>query len=835
MKKTVLIIIILSIGFFANAQVKKETQQTFYTCVMHPEIHSPKQGNCPKCGMVLVKEKPKAIKKKVVPKKVKTQNTKKENPKKKITVNDSVSYPKKIEKVEPKQTTIIVKNEPSKTVRYDLYVRDTIVNFSGKQKRAIAVNGQIPMPTLTFTEGDIAEIYVHNELKESTSLHWHGLFLPNKEDGVPNLTQMPIEPNTTHKYTFPIIQSGTHWYHSHSGLQEQIGMYGSFVMNKRNEDPTFRKGIDDLPTVPVILSEWTDLKPENVHRMLHNATDWFAIKKGTTQSYAEAIRNGHFKTKVTNEWKRMNAMDVSDVYYEKFLINGKNESQLSQFKGGEKVRLRIANGGASSYFWLTYAGGKITVVASDGNDVESVEVDRLLIAVSETYDIIVTIPADNTSYELLATPEDRTKSTSLYVGNGIKQLISPLPKLKYFEGMKMMNDMMKMNGDLDDMGMQMSLNQMDMNIVMYPEITGEIKKKVDDKMGDMKMSADEYNSNELSDITTLNYAMLKSPTKTNLPKDVPVKELRFELSGNMNRYVWSLDNKVISETDKILIKKGENVRITLHNGSMMRHPMHLHGHDFRIINGQEDYAPLKNIMDLMPMETNVIEFNANVEGDWFFHCHILYHMMAGMGRVFTYENQAPNPLISNPKLAQRKLFADDRAFHFMAENDFATNGNDGMAMMQNTRWSLGAEWRLGYEDMHGYEAEFHLGRYIGKMQWLMPFVGFDWRYRKMDGEMEENIFGQVNTKDRRAVLSLGVNYTLPMLVIAQAEVFQDGNVRLQLMREDIPISKRLRMGFMVNTDTEFMFDARYILKRNLSVRTHYDSDMGFGLGLNLNY
>ena len=722
-------------------------------------------------------------------------------------------------------------------VRYDLYVRDTIVNYSGKEKRAIAVNGQIPMPTLTFTEGDIAEIYVHNELKEETSLHWHGLFLPNKEDGVPNLTQMPIKPGTTHKYTFPIIQNGTHWYHSHSGLQEQIGMYGMFIMNKKEDDKTFRKGIDDLPTIPIILSEWTDLKPENVHRMLHNATDWFAIKKGTTQSYTEAIKQGHFKTKVANEWKRMNAMDVSDVYYEKFLINGKNESQLSQFKGGEKVRLRIANGGASSYFWLTYAGGKITVVASDGNDVEPVEVDRLLIAVSETYDVIVTIPADNTSYEFLATPEDRTKSASLYIGSGIKQLISPLPKLKYFEGMKMMNGMMKMNGDLDDMGMQMSLNQMDMNVVMYPEITGASKKenKHTMKMEDNNSNQNQYNANALSNSTTLNYAMLKATDKTTLPKDVPVKELRFELTGNMNRYVWSLDNKVVSETDKILIKKGENVRITLYNGSMMRHPMHLHGHDFRIINGQEEYAPLKNIMDLMPMETNVIEFNANVEGDWFFHCHILYHMMAGMGRVFTYENQAPNLLIPNPKLAQRKLFADDRAFHFMAENDFATNGNDGMAMVQNTRWSLGTEWRLGYNDMHGYEAEFHLGRYIGKMQWLMPFVGFDWRYRKKDGEMEKNIFGQENTKDRRAVLSLGVNYTLPMLVVAQAEVFQDGNVRLQLMREDIPVSKRLRMGFMVNTDTEFMLDARYILKRNLSIRTHYDSDMGFGLGLNLNY
>ena len=724
-----------------------------------------------------------------------------------------------------------------KIVRYDLYVRDTIVNFAGKEKRAIEVNGQIPMPTLTFTEGDIAEIYVHNELKETTSLHWHGLFLPNKEDGVPNLTQMPIQPGTTHKYTFPIIQNGTHWYHSHSGLQEQIGMYGMFIMNKKENDATFRKGIDDLPTVPVILSEWTDLKPENVHRMLHNATDWFAIKKGTTQSYSEAIQQGHFKTKIANEWKRMNAMDVSDVYYEKFLINGKNESQLSQFKAGDKVRLRIANGGASSYFWLTYAGGKITVVASDGNDLAPVEVDRLLIAVSETYDVVVTIPADNTSYEFLVTPEDRTKSASLYLGNGIKQLISPMPKLKYFEGMKMMNDMMKMNGEMNDMGMSMSLNQMDMNVVMYPEITGAVKDKSKATMPKSEMNDQHSNhgSTSKTSITTLNYAMLKATEPTTLPKDAPVKELRFELTGNMNRYVWSLDNKVISETDKILIKKGENVRITLYNGSMMRHPMHLHGHDFRIINGQGEYAPLKNVMDLMPMETNVIEFNANAEGDWFFHCHILYHMMAGMGRIFTYENQEANPLIPNPKLAQRKLYADDRAFHFMTENDFATNGNDGMAMVQNTRWSLGTEWRLGYHDMHGYEAEFHLGRYIGKMQWFMPFVGFDWRYRKMNGEVEKNIFGQENTKDKRAVLSAGFAYTLPMLVMFQAEVFQDGNLRLQLMREDIPISKRLRMGFMVNTDTEYMLEARYIVKRNLSIRTHYDSDMGFGLGLNLNY
>ncbi|MBK6890964.1 MAG: multicopper oxidase domain-containing protein [Sphingobacteriales bacterium] len=715
-----------------------------------------------------------------------------------------------------------------KVVRYDLYVKDTIVNFTGKQKRAIAVNGQIPMPTLTFTEGDTAEIHVHNRLKESTSLHWHGLYLPNKEDGVPYLTQMPIEPNTKHIYRFPIIQNGTHWYHSHSGLQEQIGMYGSMVLLKREDDPNFRNGIDDLPTVPIILSEWTDLNPNNVHRMLHNANDWFAIKKNTVQSYGEALKAGHLKTKLTNEWKRMLAMDVSDVYYDKFLINGKSESVAHGFNRGDKVRLRISNGGASSYFWLTYAGGKITVVANDGNDVEPVQVDRLIIGVSETYDVIVTIPTENTSYEFLATPEDRTKSASIYIGSGIKQLVSPLPKLKYFEGMKMMNDMMKMDGTMNDMGMDMSLQQMDMNTVMYPEITGENKPK--------KSEHSDHSNHTMpsSDIVTLNYTMLKSPTKTTLTKDAPIRELRFELTGNMNRYVWSMDNRVLAETDKILIKKGEIVRITLYNNSMMRHPMHLHGHDFRVINGQGDYAPLKNVLDIMPMETNVIEFEANLEGDWFFHCHILYHMMAGMNRVFSTENQAPNPLLPDKKWAYKKLQRESNELHFMFQNDFATNGNDGMTMLQNTRWSFGTEWRLGYSDKHGYETETHIGRYIGRNQWLMPFIGFDWRYRKHETP-EKNLFGQTNTKDNRTQFSLGVAYTLPMLIILQTEVYHDGNVRVQLRREDIPLSKRFRAAFMVNTDREYMLGLNYIASKNLGFRTHYDSDMGFGVGLTFNY
>jgi len=887
MKKIITSILLISIYSFASSQDmkgmdmnKKENSQQIYTCPMHPEIHATKPGRCPKCGMNLVKEKPIANKVEepvtyTCPMHPEIHATKpgncpkcgmrliKEKPatvkQPPVAKNDSMQMPTKdtSEKMDDmsnmdmptlKKESIktIVNNTPPHTVRYDLYITDTTVTFGKKPKRAIAVNGQIPMPTLTFTEGDTAEIYVHNELNEETSLHWHGLFLPNQYDGVPNLTQMPIKPHSTHLYKFPIIQHGTHWYHSHTGLQEQIGMYGMFIMNKREEL--------DIPTLPVVLSEWADMKPEEIHRSLHNATDWFAIKKGTTQSYAEAISTGHLKTKLTNEWKRMNAMDVSDVYYDKFLINGKNQNEQPQFKAGDKVRLRIANGGASSYFWLTYSGGKITVVATDGNDVEPVEVDRLIIAVSETYDVIVTIP-QNMSYEFLVTPEDRTKSASLWLGSGMKMPAQKLPKLKYFAGMKMMNQMMKMNGDLDpaSMGdMQMSNQLMDMNTVMYPEVTGEEKtksKKEKGNTGDHNHNMQMPNNNsmqgmnmeaETPDLVTLNYTMLKATEKTTLPQ-APVKELKFNLTGNMNRYVWSLDNKVVSETDKILIKKGENVRIVLYNNSMMRHPMHLHGHDFRLLNGQGDYAPLKNIIDIMPMERDTIEFAANVYGDWFFHCHILYHMMSGMGRVFTYENQPANPEIPNPKLAQRKLFADDRMFHFMAKVGIETNGSDGMAMLAGTRWKASTMWHLGYHDMHGYESETMVGRYIGRMQWLYPYVGFDYHYKveggpkNIFGNDDKNWFGQTSNKNNRSTVVAGIAYTLPMLFVADARVDGDGKFRFQLGRDDIPVTKRLRASMMINTDKEYMLGLRYIATKYISISAHEDSDMGLGAGITFTY
>lgn len=262
----------------------------------------------------------------------------------------------------------------------------------------------------------------------------------------------------------------------------------------------------------------------------------------------------------------------------------------------------------------------------------------------------------------------------------------------------MMNDMMKMNGDLDDMGMNMSWNQMDMNAVMYPEITGE-----------EKTDHHHHHAQASGELVTLNYAMLKSPHNTKLPADAPVKDVKFTLTGNMNRYVWSMDNRVLAESDKILVKKGEVLRITLYNNSMMRHPMHLHGFDFRLLNGHGDNAPLKNIIDIMPMETDTIEFLANEEGDWFFHCHILYHMMAGMNRVFAVGDYQ-NPHLPDKEKAYKMLQRESNMPHFRIQNDFATNGNDGEMMLMNARWNLGTEWRLGYHDMHGYEVETHLGR-----------------------------------------------------------------------------------------------------------------------------
>ena len=740
---------------------------------------------------------------------------------------------------QPIDTT--VKTGAGKTV-YHLYVTDTVVNYTGRHRPALAINGSIPAPVLYFTEGDTAIIYVHNNAKQTTSIHWHGIILPNQYDGVPYLTTQPVGPGGVRLFKFPLVQHGTYWYHSHMGLQQQSGLYGAIVIRKREGGMTAgmkdMKGMDASynKEYTMLISDWTDEKPYEVDRSLHNATDWYAIKKGSTQNYAEAVNKGYLKTKLTNEWKRMAAMDVSDVAYDRFFINGEKDASVPDVKPGDRVKLHIVNGSSSTYFWLQYAGGKITVVANDGMDVKPVDVDRMIIAVAETYDVIVTVP-NNMRYEFKATAEDRTKTTSLWLADGMQVAAPILPKLNYFEGMKVMNSMMRGNGDMGSMGMKMANQQMDMNMVMYPEMGSNAKpdKKaaMDTATDNGGMDMDAMDMGSSNGMVTLNYGMLQSPNKTTLP-NAPFKELRFNLTGNMNRYVWTINNKTVSESDYILIKKGENVRIILYNGTMMRHPMHLHGHFFRVLNGHGDYSPLKNTLDILPMETDTLEFAATESGDWFFHCHILYHMMSGMGRIFEYENSPPNPQVPDPKMAQQMVYMDDRMIHPYAKISAESNGSDGEIMFSNTRYRLQTEWRVGLNSSSGYESESHIGRYLGRMQYWFPYVGWDFRYRT-DIYSEKTLFGQTDSKNNRKVFCAGVEYLLPMLITADARVDMQGKLRMQLSREGIPVTSRLRLNFMVNTDKEYMAGLQYIITKYFSLSTHYDSDMGYGAGVTVVY
>ena len=557
-------------------------------------------------------------------------------------------------------------------VEYDLYIDHLMVNFTGKEKMSMAINGGIPGPVLHFNEGDTAIIHVHNKLKnEETSIHWHGLLLPNEEDGVPYLTTAPIKAGQTHTFKFPLIQTGTYWYHSHTMLQEQSGIYGSIVIHPPgwNESASMKEHI-------IMLSDWTDENPHEVMRNLKRGIDYYAIKKNSVQSWGEALAKRYLKDRAKTEWMRMPAMDVSDVYYNRFFINGKSDHVFTDAKPGDSLRLRIINGSASSYQWVQYAGSKMKVVAADGIAVQPIEVDRILVAIAETYDVEIKLPDDGMAYEFRATAQDISGYASLYLGESMKMKAPDLPKLDYFALMREMNNManmagmdmsnmkgMKMEGepkghDMGDMKMENMGMKNDSSMKDIPKDTSMMAMKMDttsmkemnmdstmtmprdtamSNMDMSKMSMGNMNMGGQSEVT-LTYNMLRSPAPTVLNDQLPMREIKLSLTGNMIRYVWSFDNKTLSQSDKIVIRKGENVRVILVNNTMMRHPLHLHGHFFRFLNEQGEYSPMKHTFDIGPMETVTIEFYANEEKDWFFHCHILYHMMAGMARVVSYEN-----------------------------------------------------------------------------------------------------------------------------------------------------------------------------------------------------
>ncbi len=734
-----------------------------------------------------------------------------------------------------------ISQHTGKRVEYDLYIDYLTVNYSGKERVGIGINGGIPGPVLQFTEGDTAIIRVHNKLTmDETSIHWHGLLLPNEEDGVPYLTTAPIKAGQTHTFKFPLIQSGTYWYHSHTMLQEQSGIYGSIIIHPKN----WKKQKEEV----LMLSDWTDENPHEVLRNLKRGLDWYAIKKNSVQSWGEALAKGYVNDRAKTEWIRMPSMDVSDVYYNRFFINGKSESTFTDVKPGDSLRLRIVNGSASSYHWIQYAGGKMKIVAADGLAIQPVEVDKLLIAIAETYDVEIKVPDDGMAYEFRATAQDISGYASMYLGEGMKMKAPDLPKINYFAMMREMNNMsgmnmdnmegmdmgkmkgmnmnkqaghdmdkMKMDSSMNNMKMDTSLMKMDSDSMKAMNMDSTMTMPKDTTMKSMDMVGMDMKNKEV----TLTYDMLRSPKPTTLNDKLPMREIKLNLTGNMIRYVWSFDDKTLSQSDKIMIRKGENVRMTLVNNTMMRHPLHLHGHFFRFINAQGEYSPMKHTFDIGPMESITIEFYANEEKDWFFHCHILYHMMAGMARVVSYENSPPNTQLKPGD--QKMVFKEDKKTYLWGQTKIASDAVFGYANLVSNKSILNLTYRVSYKNKYEFQPDYQ--RFLDKRQFLSAYIGADIR----------NTF-QVTENGRRVdrrVGVIGVRYLLPMFLLSELRVDHLGNVRFQLSRSDMPITKRLRLSLVGNTDWEFNIDFDYNIGKRFYIHASYDSDYKYGTGLTL--
>ena len=311
------------------------------------------------------------------------------------------------------------------TTVYHLTIDQETVNKAGKDVTGMTINGSIPGPTLTFTEGDYAVIYVENKMDVETSVHWHGLLLPNYYDGVPYLTTPPIKPGETFKYEYPLIQSGTYWYHSHTMLQEQSGVYGAIVIEKKEQMLEYDK------EQVLVLSDWTNQKPMNVLRNLKRGNEWYGMKKGTSTPLSMVIARGGFGAQL-NFWRqRMEGADIADIYYPAFLMNGEQNASYPEYQPGEKVRLRIINASASSQYWITFGGDDPLLVAADGLRVVPVRHNKTFIAIAETYDFIVTIP-ETGQIEVRASVQDGSGKTSAYLGNGdtlLAQMYLVLTKL----------------------------------------------------------------------------------------------------------------------------------------------------------------------------------------------------------------------------------------------------------------------------------------------------------------------------------------------------------------------------------------------------------------------
>ncbi|MCH7785049.1 MAG: multicopper oxidase domain-containing protein [Bacteroidetes bacterium] len=756
---------------------------------------------------------------------------------------------------------------------YTLTLNETIVNKAGKDIKAMTVNGSIPGPVLEFNEGEYAVIYVKNEMSVETSIHWHGLLLPNFYDGVPYLNTPPIEPGHTQKYEFEIKQAGTYWYHSHTMLQEQSGVYGSFIIYPK------KKILDYDKELVLMLSDWTNEKPLNVLRNLKRGTEWYNIKKGTATPLNKVIARGAFGAQL-NFWRqRMEGADIADIYYPAFLINGQETTEYPEFKAGEKVRLRIIDGAASTSFWMTFGGGDPLLVSADGLDIVPVKKNKIFIGIAEAYDFIVTIPQEG-KIEFKITAQDGSGSASVFLGEGKILASQDIPKPDKIGMMKTMAKMdMKMgahalkfrpnkderNKMKNEYGMQMDV---DMSSMKMNEIKMDNSKTEGRKMDPLKNDQKEIDHskmdhskmqgmNMLKDSTTAemkinamdnggmqmkgmnlfsqyNYDYLKSPEKTSYPKDVPVKEILLNLTGNMQRYIWSMNGVPLSETDNIKIKGGEVTRITLNNLTMMHHPMHLHGHFFRVINKNGEYSPLKHTVNVPPMQQITIEFYGNEYGDWFFHCHVLYHMMGGMARVFSYDTPRDVRLKGFPA---SNIVAETNKYYSWGMVDASSHMSQFNFISSNIRNQFNVFAEYGWNENFEMEATFE--RYLH--DYLRVFGGVN-----VENEVEDSLDKVSSTA------IVGLRYLTPYLFNLDVRIDSKLRPQISLSREIMIFTRTfifgsyeyqadfgwiddLSTGDNFNKDVTWNAGIEYILSKNFSLMGSYNNRFGTGGGISVRF
>lgn len=495
---------------------------------------------------------------------------------------------------------------PPAPVRYDLVVDRLGVNFTGARRKAVAINGSVPGPLLRLREGEQVEINVTNRLEEDTSIHWHGLLVPADMDGVPGISFPGIRPGETFTYRFTVRQSGTYWYHSHSGGQEQQGMYAPIIIDPAGPEPYPY----DREYV-VVLSDWTDEDPDEVLENLKGDSGYYNFGKRTLPDLFRGLfRSPGATLRDRLMWgqMRMDPTDIADVSAATYtyLMNGRTPDQnwTALFRPGDRVRLRFINASAMTYFDVKIPGLKMTVVQADGQDLEPVVVDEFQIAVAETYDVMVEPEAGN-AYTIFAQSLDRSGYArgTLAEREGRSAPIPPMDprplRTMPHAGMGGMNR--KMESAAADPEMAEHAAHAAMGHGAHAA-------------GPRKLASRDLRA--------------RTPNRDVRPPD---KEVVLRLTGDMERYFWTLNHKKLSQSEPIELAYRQRVRLRMVNETMMEHPMHLHGVFMELQNGQDPaYAPRKHVVSVPPFETVEVHFTADEPGPWAFHCHLLYHMMTGM-------------------------------------------------------------------------------------------------------------------------------------------------------------------------------------------------------------